>query len=89
LIFSIAVIGLFLLMASMVMNMKILNIFSGWGYFLFKVEGEVGYSFEKLSPIIGANYTGVIQGLAFVSIVLSLFWFNLDKLKSLCARLTA
>jgi len=83
LIFYIAVIGLFLLMASMVMNMIILSSYTRLNSFRFMVEGDVGFPFDRLLPVSETPLPLVIQGLAFVAITLSLFWFNKDKLRSL------
>ena len=81
LIFSIALIGLILLMGSMIVNMQTLNTFIRQDYLLFKVEGGVGYSFERFAPIIEPNYLVAIQGLGFVLIIFTLLWVNKDKLK--------
>ena len=83
LVFSIAVAGLFFALATIGVNMTRLNWLTKWNYLIFVVEGEYGYSFNRLPPAWSNTQIAAIQGFAFVLASLSLAWFNLDKLKSI------
>jgi len=50
------------------------------------VEGEIGYSFLKLTPAIGRYYSEMLQSLGFMSIIIGLLWSNKDKLSSIDNR---
>lgn len=76
------IIGLGLVAASIIVDMKILNMYIDEEYLLFRVEGEVSYSFVNSSPIITNNYLVSIQILGFVSIMCSLLG-SMDLFKKL------
>jgi hypothetical protein len=54
--------------------MRTLQTLTREDYLLFKVEGDVGYSFVRLAPTIAQQYLATFQGLGFVSIIVSLIW---------------
>jgi 4-amino-4-deoxy-L-arabinose transferase-like glycosyltransferase len=83
LVFSIAIAGLFLALAAIGVNMIHLNWLTKWNYLVFVVEGEYGYSFNRLPPAWSNTQIASIQGVAFVLASLSLALFNQDKLKSI------
>jgi 4-amino-4-deoxy-L-arabinose transferase-like glycosyltransferase len=99
LILSVVAIGLFLLIASMVVNLKILNWSTGIDFLLFRAEGGLGYFLGRFPPVMGIssfqilsaarlariNYLEAIQDLGFILIVISLLWTNRDGLKQLRA----
>jgi hypothetical protein len=103
LISSVAVTGLFSLMASLVVNLKILNWFTRADCLLFRAEGGLGYFFGNLSPVMGINplqilssaplaninYLEALQDFGFVLIVISLLWTSRDGLKQLYAMFRA
>jgi len=82
--YAVASAGLFLLFASMAINMDSLSWMigsAGSDYLLVIVEGKVGYPFELFSMNENAH-SWLLLGLAFVSIAVSLFWCNIDKIDS-------
>lgn len=103
LIFSIVMIGLFLLVASMIVNLKNLNWSTRTGFLFFRAEGGLGYSLFRLSPVMGIssfeilspigiariNYLETIQDLAFILIVIILLRANRDKFEQLRALFKA
>jgi hypothetical protein len=103
LIFSLVAIGLFLLIASMVVNLKILNWSTRSEFLLFRAEGGLGYFLGRFPPVMGVssfqilsaawvariNYLEAIQDFGFVLIVISLLWTNRDGLKQLRALFKA
>jgi 4-amino-4-deoxy-L-arabinose transferase-like glycosyltransferase len=74
--FVVAVIGVILLVSSVAVNMLTLSNLIGKDHLVFKVEGDVGFSFERLSPTIGQQYLFAVQVLGFVVVGLSLLWAN-------------
>jgi hypothetical protein len=103
LIFSIVMIGLFLLVASMIVSLKNLNWSTRTGFLFFRAEGGLGYSLFSLSPVMGIsffeilspigiariNYLETIQDLAFILIVIILLRANRDKFEQLRALFKA
>jgi hypothetical protein len=75
----VAVAGIILLIASIVVNAVILGTLPAKDYLLFRVEGDVGFSFERLVPTIGQMYLAPVQDLGFVLVIFSLFWANKDR----------
>jgi hypothetical protein len=45
-------------------------------YLVFIVEADAGYSFVRLASTIAQVHLAVIQSVGFVSIIISLLWFN-------------
>jgi len=78
--FFVAIAGVILVIAAVTVNMLTLGNLIGKDYLLFKVEGDVGYSFVRLTPTSGQQYLASVQGLGFVLIIISLLWANKDKL---------
>jgi 4-amino-4-deoxy-L-arabinose transferase-like glycosyltransferase len=74
LVLAVAFIGLVLLVGAILLNMRTLQTLTREDYLLFKVEGDVGYSFVRLAPTIAQQYLATFQGLGFVSIIVSLIW---------------
>lgn len=93
----------FLLVASMIVNLKNLNWSTRTGFLFFRAEGGLGYSLFSLSPVMGIssfeilspigiariNYLETIQDLAFILIVIILLRANRDKFEQLRALFKA
>jgi 4-amino-4-deoxy-L-arabinose transferase-like glycosyltransferase len=77
---AVTLVGLGLLVGAVLVNMRTLQTLTAQEYLLFRVGGDVGYSFVKLAPTIGQQYLAPVQGLGFVLIVVSLLWASKDKL---------
>lgn len=86
-VFSIAFAGLFFALAAIGVNMIRLTWFTRWNHLVFMVEGEYGYSFNRLPPAWSDTQIVAIQVIAFVAASISLALFNLDKIKSLTQHL--
>jgi len=78
LILAAAAIGLTLLAGSVLLNMQTLQTLTTQEYIVFRVEGDVGFSFVRLAPTIAQHYLSAFQGLGFVLIVASLVLANRD-----------
>jgi len=78
LILAISVIGLALLAGAVLLNMRTLQNLTTQDYLVFRVEGDVGFSFMRLTPTIAQQYLAAFQGLGFVLIIFSLVWANRD-----------
>jgi hypothetical protein len=78
--FAVAVVGLCLLAGAVVLNLHTLQGLTVQGYLLFRVEGDVSYSFVRLAPSIGQQYLASIQALGFLVIVFSVLWASKDKI---------
>ena len=76
---SIAAAGIILLIASSVVNILTLVSLTVKDYLLFKVEGDVGFSFDRFAPTIGQRYLLPVQALGFLLVALSLLWASKDK----------
>jgi hypothetical protein len=85
LFFSAALVGLFLLAASIFANMYHAHLFSTSDHFLFKVEMDknVGYSFSNLTPIATDSPLMNIQYLGFAFVLSGLVWASRHKLVEL------
>ncbi len=81
--FYITVVALILLAGSILQNTNTLNGFTSQNYLLFRVEKDVGYSFDRLTPTVQPNYAVLVQLVGFVLIVLSVLWANQNTLTSL------
>ena len=75
-IFVVAVIGLVLLAGSVLLNLRTLLLLTAQDYLMFRVEGDIGFSFERLAPTIAQQYLVAVQGLGFLLIMVSLVWAN-------------
>jgi hypothetical protein len=78
LVLAVAVVGLILLTCAVLMNMRMLQNLTRADYLLFRVEGNVGYSFVRFAPTNAQEYFSSVQGLGFISIIVSLLWANRD-----------
>jgi hypothetical protein len=76
LILTVAIVGLALLAGSILLDMGRLQALTRTDYLLFRVEGDVSYSFVRLAPTIAQEYLAAVQGLGIVIIVISLLWTN-------------
>ena len=75
-VLGIAVVGLIMLAGSVLLNMLTLQALTMQDYLVFRVEGDVGYSFVRLAPTIAQVHLAIVQALGFVLIIISLLWFN-------------
>jgi 4-amino-4-deoxy-L-arabinose transferase-like glycosyltransferase len=87
LILCVAGIGLYFLVVSMIFNLVTLNILSKYDWLTFNVEGGLGYSFDRLTPVLASGYLVGAQFAGFIIIQLSLLWANRDKLESIFVAL--
>jgi hypothetical protein len=76
LLLAVTLVGLGLLVGSVLLNMQTLQALTGQDYLLFRVEGDVGFSFVRLAPAIAQQYLAPVQGLGFLLVVFSLLWSN-------------
>jgi len=87
LIFYVAAFGLYLLLMSMIVNLLSLNMTAKYEWLEYRVAGGFSYSFDRLTPVLGANNGWSAQFLAFVLIQFSLLWALKDKLEPFFIRL--
>ncbi len=81
-LFSVALVGLVLLVASMFLNMNYVHQFSTRDYLLFRVERsvDVGYSFNNLAPIGEDSSLMWVQNFGFAFVLVGLVWASMHKL---------
>lgn len=84
LVSTVLIIGLALLTLSMAQNMFTLNIFVRENILRFRVEQDIGYPLQEVSP--GTGNTRLLP-VAFILIASGLCSFNLKKLQSLASRI--
>jgi 4-amino-4-deoxy-L-arabinose transferase-like glycosyltransferase len=91
LFFSVALVGLFLLAASIFANLYSANLFSLWPSLLFRVEmgKDVGYSFINSKPIERIGLELDIQHLGFAFLIAGLLWASRHKLEGLAKLVVA
>jgi hypothetical protein len=77
--FFVAAAGIVLLIGAVIVNVIVLGTLPAKDYLLFRVEGDVGFSFVRLAPTVGQVYLAPLQSLGFMLIVFSLFWANKDR----------
>jgi 4-amino-4-deoxy-L-arabinose transferase-like glycosyltransferase len=82
LLYSVALVGLFLLVLSMFLNMNYVHQFSTSDHLLFRVERDmnVGYSFVNSSPIDENSLLMNIQYLGFAFVLSGLVWASRHKI---------
>lgn len=82
LLFSVALVGMVLLAASMFLNMNFVHQYSTWDHWLFKVERNqnIGYSFINSSPIGENSLLMGVQYLGFAFTLSGLAWTSRHKL---------
>jgi 4-amino-4-deoxy-L-arabinose transferase-like glycosyltransferase len=82
LLFSIALVGLFLLAASIFVNIVFVNFFSRWNYLLFRVEMDknVGYSLFNPTPTDKYGLLMNLQYLGFAFVLSGLVWASRHKI---------
>jgi hypothetical protein len=80
-IFSVAIVGLVLLVVSMFLNVIYVHQVSMMDYLLFRVERDtnVGYSFENSMPIEEYSYLIYIQIFGFALVLAGLVWASRGK----------
>jgi 4-amino-4-deoxy-L-arabinose transferase-like glycosyltransferase len=85
LFFSVALVGLFLLAASIFANLYSAHLFSLWPSLLFRVElgKDVGYSFINSKPIERIGFELGFQHLGFAFLIAGLLWAGRHKLEGL------
>jgi 4-amino-4-deoxy-L-arabinose transferase-like glycosyltransferase len=84
-VFIVTLAGLVLIVVSMIQNILVLNSYFTQTGVLFSVEGEMGYAFEHITLNVSTVIFWAIQWLGFTVVAFSLFWANIDKLKTLIA----
>ncbi|MBT0158853.1 glycosyltransferase family 39 protein [Candidatus Bathyarchaeota archaeon A05DMB-2] len=82
LVASVALVGLFLLLVSMIANPMMVNLLFNMDWIMFKAEGGFTYSFVTLTPFLKRSYLWLFQVSAFILVYVSLLWANRDKLYS-------
>ena len=80
LLLAATLIGLGLMAGSIILNIQSLHWLAGQDYFLFRLEGDIGYSFVRLAPTLGQQYLSAIQELGFALLLLGLLWVSKSKL---------
>jgi hypothetical protein len=86
--YTVAVVGIVLVVASIFYNMRFVNLFSNANYLIFRVEPkvDVGYSFINLAPTSGNIVQVSIQFLGFAFAVSGLFLISRHKIGSTLKR---
>ena len=81
-IFFVAMIGLFLVVASIFVNIVFANFFSRWNYLLFRVEMDKNMGYSLFNPTPTNIYSPLmkIQYLGFAFVLSGLAWANRHKL---------
>jgi hypothetical protein len=81
-LYALAVAGVFLVVASILYNMRFVNLFSSANYLIFRVEPtvNVGYSLFNSAPTSGN--TLYIQLFGFAVALSGLFWIGRHKITS-------
>lgn len=91
LFFSVALVGLFLLAASIFANLYSAHLFSLWPSLLFRVElgKDVGYLFINSKPIERIGFELGFQHLGFAFLIAGLLWAGRHKLEGLIKVIVA
>ena len=88
LLFSVAVVGLVLLAAAMLLNVNFVNYYFTWDHWLFKVDSNQGYSFVNSTPLVNENsYLLNVQYLGFAFVLSGLVWASRHKLHGFIQKL--
>jgi len=74
------VIGLVLLAGTFLLNFVSLLTLLEQDFLLFSVEGDIGFSFLRLTPFFEQNLLVPFQSLGFMLIVAALIWVNKNGL---------
>jgi 4-amino-4-deoxy-L-arabinose transferase-like glycosyltransferase len=85
LVFSVALVGLFVSIGAMLLNMSFVHQFSTWNYLLFRVDRSqnIGYSFVNPAPIGKYGALMGVQYLGFAFVLAGLVWANKNNLSLL------
>ncbi len=78
--FGFAVVGVFFVVGAFLMNMEALMNLTRIDYLLFKVEGDIAFSFTTFTPTAEQPPLALLQGLGFMIIVGALLWGIRDRL---------
>jgi 4-amino-4-deoxy-L-arabinose transferase-like glycosyltransferase len=91
LFFSVALVGLFLLVASIFANLYSAHLFSLWPDLLFRVEmgKDAGYLFINSKPIERIGFELDVQHLGFAFLIAGLLWAGRHKLEGLLKLVVA
>jgi 4-amino-4-deoxy-L-arabinose transferase-like glycosyltransferase len=81
----VAIVGMFLLVASMIANPMMVNLLFNMDWIWLKADGGFTYSFVTLTPFLERSYLWLLQVSAFIMVYLSLLWANRDRLQSFFA----
>ena len=73
-LFSIVLISITLLAASICLNMKWVNQFSTWDHWLFEVDADGGYAFLNYNPMSEGSFMMNIQYLGFTFVLSGIIW---------------
>ncbi len=77
---AVAVVGLCFVMGAFLMNMETLMNLTRIDYLLFKVEGEIAFSFTTFTLTAEQPPLALVQGLGFMIIIGALLWAIKDSL---------
>jgi len=80
LLLALALVGLVLLAGTFLLNLVSLLTLLEQDFLLFRVEGDVGFSFLRLTPFFEQNLLVPFQSLGFMLIVAALIWVNKNGL---------
>ena len=86
--YTVAVVGVVLVVASLFYNMRFVNLFSNADYLIFRVEPkvDVGYSLFNSAPTSGNIVQVGIQFLGFAFALSGLIWMSRHKISSTLKR---
>ncbi len=84
-VYAVAVVGVVLVVASILYNMRFANLFSNADYLIFRVEPtvDVGYSLFNSAPTSGNIVKVGIQFLGFAFALSGLVWISRNKISSI------
>ena len=80
LLFSVAAVGLVLLVAALLINMNFVNYYSTWDHWVFKGDPDSGYALLNPYPISEGSFMMIIQYLGFAVPLFGLMWASRHKL---------
>jgi len=83
LFFAAACLGMVALGVAMYTNMNVITSFSTSDYLLFRVEGDVGYSFNNIAQISPSSSLIYVQYVGFALVMSGLLWLVRDQIRAL------
>jgi 4-amino-4-deoxy-L-arabinose transferase-like glycosyltransferase len=80
--YTVALVGVFLVLASVFYNMRFVNLFSSANYLIFRVEPTVNVGYSLFNSALTSGNTVYIQLFGFAVALSGLFWIARQKINS-------